>query len=260
MELASLKLEVVDRIALVTISREQFLNALNSEILEELRAVLAALQREEQVGGVILTGAGDHAFVAGADVQEMSGFNSLQARDFSRRFQSLLDLIETLGKPVVAAINGFALGGGCELALACHLRVASQGASLGQPEAKLGIIPGAGGTQRLPRLVGEGRALEMLLLGEPVSAEEAYRIGLVNHVVAQADLIPVCRELLGRMLKNGPLALRYSMEAVHNGVEMSLEEGLLLESTLFGMCFATEDGQEGMRAFLEKRPARFQGK
>ncbi|MBI4455878.1 MAG: enoyl-CoA hydratase/isomerase family protein [Acidobacteria bacterium] len=260
MPFENLKVEIVDRIATLTICREKALNALNSEILDELLAVLQDVKRNGQVGGVIVTGAGEKAFVAGADIAEMARFEPLQACEFSHRIQNTFGVIETLGKPVVAAINGFALGGGCELAMACHLRIACHTARLGQPEVKLGIIAGAGGTQRLARLVGKGHALEMLLTGEAISAEEAYRIGLVNRVVSPPELIPTCRAVLSEMLKNGPLALRYSIDAVHNGLEMSLEEGLFLESTLLGMCFATTDMKEGMSAFLEKRFAKFQGK
>ena len=260
MEFQNLKLAIADRIATLTISREKALNALNSETLEELRGAFLRLRHDDQAAGVILTGAGEKAFVAGADVKEMAGYQPLQARDFSLRTHHILGLIEKLGKPVVAAINGFALGGGCELAMACHLRVASENARLGQPEVKLGIMAGAGGTQRLPRLVGKGRALEILLTGEMISATEAFRIGLVNRVVPPVELIPTCKTIIQQMLKNGPLALRYSMEAVQNGLETSLEEGLFLESTLFGMCFATEDMKEGTRAFVEKRQADFKGK
>ncbi|HEV8131677.1 MAG TPA: enoyl-CoA hydratase-related protein [Acidobacteriota bacterium] len=260
MELQNLRLEIADRIATVTVSREKALNALNSDTLSELRTVFLDFRRNDGVGGVIVTGAGEKAFIAGADIKEMADYQPLQARDFSLRTHHIFELIETLGKPVVAAINGFALGGGCELAMACHLRVASETARLGQPEVKLGIMAGAGGTQRLARLVGKGRALEILLTGEMISAQEAYRIGLANHVVPQAELIPTCKNLIRQMLKNGPLALRYTIEAVHNGLEMALEDGLFLESTLFGMCFATEDMKEGTRAFVEKRPAEFRGK
>ncbi|HEY2930154.1 MAG TPA: enoyl-CoA hydratase-related protein [Acidobacteriota bacterium] len=255
-----LKVEISDRIATVTINRENALNALNATVVDELRQAFLALRHDDSAGGVILTGAGEKAFVAGADIKEMSDYQSLQARDFSQRTQHVFNLIEGLGKPVVAAINGFALGGGCELALACHMRIASVNARIGQPEVKLGIMAGAAGTQRLPRLVGKGLALELLLTGEMISAEESQRIGLVNRVVAPAELLHVCRGLLQQILKNGPLAVRYTIEAVQNGLEMSLEQGSFLESTLFGMCFATEDMKEGTRAFVEKRPAVFKGR
>src|SRR2546425_5843966 len=202
MEFQNLKLAIADRIATLTISREKALNALNSETLEELRGAFLRLRHDDQAAGVILTGAGEKAFVAGADVKEMAGYQPLQARDFSLRTHHILGLIEKLGKPVIAAVNGFALGGGCELAMACHLRVASENARLGQPEVKLGIMAGAGGTQRLPRLVGKGRALEILLTGEMISATEAFRIGLVNRVVPPVELIPTCKSIIQQMLKN----------------------------------------------------------
>jgi enoyl-CoA hydratase len=260
MEWQNLIVEVADRIATLTINRQNALNALNALTLDELRSAFLTFRHDDAVGVVILTGAGEKAFVAGADIKEMAKYDAMQARDFSLRTHHIFELIEKLGKPVIAAINGFALGGGCELAMACHIRVASSTARLGQPEVKLGIIAGAGGSQRLPRLVGKGRALEILLTGEMISAEEAYRIGLVNRVVAPEQLMDACRTLAGQMVRNGPLALRYSIEAVHNGLEMSLEEGLFLESTLFGMCFATDDMKEGTRAFVDKRPANFRGK
>ena len=256
----NLLVEVADRIATLTINREAALNVLDTQTIDELGRAFGSLQREERVGGVILTGAGNRAFAAGADIREMAGLTPLEARAFSRRIHDAFNRIQRLGKPVVAAVNGFALGGGCELAMACHLRVASRNATLGQPEVKLGLPAGGGGTQRLARLVGPGPALELLLTGDPISAERACHIGLVNRVVEPAELMPACRELLARILRNAPLAVRYSLEAVSGGLDMPLEEGLFLESSLFGISFATEDMREGTRAFLEKRAPVFRGK
>ena len=208
---------------------------------------------------MILTGAGDKAFVAGADIAELRALGPVEARAFGRKGQAVFARIEKLPKPVVAAINGFALGGGCELALACHLRLAAEGARLGTPEVKLGLMCGYGGTQRLPRLVGRGRALEILLTGEMIDAPEALRIGLVNRVVAQDKLLPEAEALLRKMLANAPLSLRYTLEAVAAGLEMPLEEGQNLEATLFGLLSTTEDMKEGTTAFLEKRKALFKG-
>ena len=256
----NLLVEVADRIATLTINREAALNVLDTQTIDELGRTFESLQREERVGGVILTGAGNRAFAAGADIREMAGLTPLEARAFSRRIHDAFNRIQRLGKPVVAAVNGFALGGGCELAMACHLRVASRNATLGQPEVKLGLPAGGGGTQRLARLVGPGPALELLLTGDSISAERACHIGLVNRVVEPAELMPACRELLARILRNAPLAVRYSLEAVGGGLDMPMEEGLFLESSLFGISFATEDMREGTRAFLEKRAPVFRGK
>jgi enoyl-CoA hydratase/carnithine racemase len=218
------------------------------------------LKREAATRVVIITGSGDRAFVAGADINELADISPAQAKELAQRGQHVFDLIENLGKPVIAAINGFALGGGCELALACHLRVAADGAKIGQPEVKLGLIAGYGGTQRLPRLIGEGRALELLLTGEPVDAAEAFRLGLVNRVVPREKLLDECRALAKKILAAGPVAVRLTLEAVGRGLALSLDEGLALEADLFGLVAATPDMKEGTRAFLEKRPARFQGR
>lgn len=255
-----LQVAVKDRIAWLTINRPKVLNALSRKTLEELRQALALLQEDEGTGALVLTGAGSKAFVAGADIREFSGLDSLAGREFARQGQALFTQIETFPKPVIAAINGFCLGGGCELALACHLRIASETATFGQPEVKLGIIPGYGGTQRLPRLIGKGRALEMILSGERIGAEEALRIGLVNRVVGAQELLGACEELAGRILANAPLAVRYSISAVQAGLEMPLESGLELEATLFGLSLATRDAREGVAAFAEKRKAEFKGK
>ncbi|HLA79438.1 MAG TPA: enoyl-CoA hydratase-related protein [Vicinamibacteria bacterium] len=249
-----------DGIAVVTINRPDKLNALNRRTMEELAAAFSALGGDSEVGGVILTGSGEKAFVAGADIGELAAQSPVEGKEFSTWGQRVLDQIENLGKPVIAAVNGFALGGGCELAMACHLRIASENAKLGTPEVKLGIMCGYAGTQRLTRLVGKGRALEILLSGEPVDAQEAYRIGLVNRVVPKDRLLAEAEALLRKLLGNGPVSLRFTMEAVNAGIEMPLAEAQYLEATLFGLICTTEDMKEGTRAFLEKRPAKFQGK
>jgi len=249
-----------ERIAYVTINRPDKLNALNRQVIEELSTCFEAIEGSDDVRAVILTGAGEKSFVAGADINELAVQTPVQGKETSQRGQRVLDLIENLGKPVIAAINGFALGGGCELAMACTLRIASENARLGQPEVKLGIVPGYAGTQRLPRLVGKGRALEIILSGEPVNAQEAYRIGLVNQVVALKDLIAAAETLARKIMVNAPLAVKFALEAVNHGVQVTQVEGEFLEATLFGLCCATADMREGTRAFLEKRPAKFVGK
>ncbi len=247
-------------IAYVTVNRPEKLNALNRQVIEELQACFRGLRRDEGVRVVIITGAGERAFIAGADINELAEQTPVEGREMSRRGQHMLEVIENLGKPVIAAINGYALGGGCELAMACTLRVASETARLGQPEVKLGIIPGYAGTQRLPRLVGKGRALEMILSGDPVTAQEAYRIGLVNQVVPASELISAAEKLAQKIMANAPLAVKFALEAVNHGMEMSETEGQFLEANLFGLCCTTADMKEGTRAFLEKRPAQFVGK
>lgn len=260
MSYENLLLEKRDQIAFVTVNRPKVLNALNEKTVEELDACFGGLRNDPEVRAVILTGAGEKAFVAGADINELAAYSPGQARDCALRGQAVFSRIEHLGKPTIAAINGFALGGGCELALACTLRIASQTARLGQPEVKLGIIPGYGGSQRLPRLLGAGMAMQLILTGEPLSADDALRWGLVNQVVPPDQLLAVAEGVAKKIIANGPLAVQYCMEAVHRGLNMSLEEGLHLEGTLFGMSFSTEDMREGTRAFLEKRPARFVGR
>jgi enoyl-CoA hydratase len=252
--------EISDRILTVTINRPEKLNALNAEVMDALAAAFESARHDDAVGGVILTGAGEKAFIAGADITTFRTFTPVSARAFARRGQAILDAIETLGKPVIAAVNGFALGGGCEVALACTLRFASKNAKLGQPEVNLGLIPGYGGSQRLPRLVGKGRAFEILLTGDMVSADEAYRIGLVNRVVEPADLLPASRELLKKILAKAPVAIRYALDAVNAGLDMPFAAAEDHEATLFGLCVATEDMREGVSAFLEKRPAKFTGR
>jgi len=247
-------------VAYVTVNRPKALNALNMATMEELRTAFTDIQQDNSIRAAILTGAGEKAFVAGADINELAQQDAVSGKAFAHRGQSVLDLIENLGKPVIACINGFALGGGCELALACTLRLASENAKLGQPEVKLGIIPGYGGSQRLPRLVGKGHAMQIVLSGEMISAQEALRIGLVNEVVPAAELIARAEAIAAKITANAPLAVQYAMEAVNKGMEMPLAEGLFLEATLFGVCCATADKKEGTSAFLEKRAAQFQGK
>jgi len=249
-----------DSIGYVTINRPDKLNALNRQVMDELDDCFRAIQNDEEVSEVILTGAGEKAFVAGADLQELATLAPWEGRDFSRRGQRIFDLIENLGKPVIAAVNGYALGGGCELAMACTLRIASENARFGQPEVKLGLIPGCAGTQRLARLVGKGRALEMILSGEAIDAQEAYRIGLVNQVVPAAELAAAAQTLACKIAANAPLAIKFALEAVNRGWEMTREQGQFLEAVLFGLCCTTTDMKDGTRAFLEKRPAKFVGK
>jgi enoyl-CoA hydratase len=256
----NLLLETRDGVAIITVNRPDKLNALNRRTMDELDAAFTALASDDGVKGVILTGAGEKAFVAGADIAELAAQSPVEGKEFSIKGQHVLDKIEKLGKPVVAAIGGFALGGGCELAMACHVRVASENARLGTPEVKLGIMCGYAGTQRLSRLVGKGRALEILLTGEMVDAAEALRIGLVNRVGPKDKLLAEAEALLRKMLANGPVSLRFTLEAVSAGLEMPFPEAQFLEATLFGLICTTEDMKEGTRAFLEKRPPRFTGK
>jgi enoyl-CoA hydratase/carnithine racemase len=253
-------LEKKNSIAYVTVNRPKLLNALNMATMEELRAAFHDIKNDDVMRVVILTGSGEKAFVAGADISELAVQDAVMGKKYAHRGQSVLNLIENLGKPVIACINGFALGGGCELALACTMRLASDNAKLGQPEVKLGIIPGYGGTQRLARLVGKGLAMQHILAGEMISAQEAHRIGLVNEVTAISDLIPRAEAIAAKIIANAPLAVQYAMEAVNKGMEMTLAEGLFLEASLFGVCCATEDKKEGTAAFLEKRAAAFKGK
>ena len=252
-------LEITDRegIRWITVNRPQKLNALNVTTVAELDLAAAAAAADPEVLAVVVTGAGEKAFVAGADIAELNTLGPVAAREFALRGQAVFRRFERMAKPVVAAVNGYALGGGCELAMACHLRVAAGNAVFGQPEVKLGLIPGYGGTQRLPRLVGRGRALEIILTGRNVSAEEAERIGLVNRVVPADQLAAATTELVSAILRNGPLAVAHCLEAVDNGLDMALDDGLLLEATLFGVGAASDEMREGTAAFLEKRAARF---
>src|SRR5712692_7219335 len=249
-----------DQIAFLTFNRPKVLNALNRKTMEELGHILADAREDSEVRVLILTGAGEKAFVAGADISELAIQTPVSGKETALFGQGVLHQLETLGKPSIAAINGFALGGGCELALACSIRLASKTAKLGQPEVKLGIMPGYGGTQRLARLCGKGAAHELCLSGEMISAEEALRIGLVNHLYEPGELLPAAEALAKKIIVNAPLAVKFTMEAIERGAEMPLEEGLFLEATLFGLVASTEDMREGTRAFLEKRAARFQGK
>lgn len=256
----NLLLDVKDQIARVTFNRPTVLNALNFKTIDELNHCLDTLKADSSVRVLILTGSGEKAFVAGADINELARQTPLDGKDTALRGQSVFRKLETMGKPSIAAINGFALGGGCELALACTMRIASRNARLGQPEVKLGILPGYGGSQRLSRLCGKGIAHEMILTGEMIGAEEALRIGLLNRVTEPGDLLATAESIARKIIANAPLAVKYSMEAVESGAEMPLQEGLFLEATLFGLCCATDDMREGTRAFLEKRPAKFQGR
>jgi enoyl-CoA hydratase len=259
-DLANVLYEVKDGIALVTVNRPDKLNALNRRTLEDLAEAFAAASSDASVGAVILTGAGEKAFVAGADIGEIAGLDSQSGREFALYGQGVFRAIETFPKPVIAAVNGFALGGGCELAMACHVRIAAENASFGQPEVNLGVIPGYGGTQRLARLVGRGLALELLLTGDRIAAPRAAELGLVNAVVPSADLQARATETARKMLTKAPLALRHCLEAVNTGLDMPLEEGCYLEATLFGLCCASEDMKEGTDAFLQKRKPAFKGR
>lgn len=254
-----LTLAVAERIATITVNRPDKLNALNDETMAALGAAIDEVRRREEVGGAIITGAG-RAFVAGADIAELQRKSPLEAYDLSRRGQAIFRHIEMLPKPVIAAVNGFALGGGCELAMACHVRLASEHARFGQPEVKLGLLPGYGGTQRLPRLVGAGRALQLLLTGETIDATEALRIGLVNAVVPAGELLDAARRMLAQMLANGPLALAHCIATLHRGADIPLDEALALESSKFGLLAASADVREGTAAFNEKRAPRFTGR
>ena len=256
----NLVLEKKNAIAYVTVNRPKVLNALNSATLEELRAAFTDIKNDAGVRVALLTGAGEKAFIAGADIGELARLDPVAAKDFTVQNQSVLDLIENLGKPVIACINGFALGGGCELAMACTMRLASENAKLGQPEVKLGVLPGLGGSQRLPRLVGKGIAMQLVTTGEMITAQEAHRIGLVNEVTIAVDLIPRAEAIAQKIIANAPLAVQYAMEAVNKGMEMPLAEALYLEAVLFAVACATEDKKEGIAAFLEKRSANFKGK
>jgi len=259
-EYGNLTLEVQDRIAVLSVNRPDKLNALNEQTIRELGQAMHEIAGRDDVGGVILTGVGDKAFVAGADIAELAKMGPVDGVLVSRLGQEVFRRIELSRKPVLAAVNGFALGGGCELALACHLRIASENAQFGLPEVKLGIIPGYGGTLRLPRIVGKGRALELMLTAQFIKADEAYRIGLANKVVPQAELMDTARKMMGVMLANGPIAVGLAIECATRGMEMSVDDGLALESNLFGLLAATDDMKEGMRAFLEKRKAEFRGR
>jgi enoyl-CoA hydratase len=258
--LANVLYETRGAIAYVTVNRPKVLNALNAATWQDLSTAFEDAKSDPTVRGVILTGAGDKAFIAGADISALAQATAIDAERSSRFGQQVLDLIENLGKPVVAAINGFALGGGCETAMACTIRIAVEHAKFGQPEVKLGLLPGGGGTQRLPRLVGKGRALQLILSGGLISAQEAYRIGLVNEVVPAPDLIPRAEAILNEIAANAPIAVTFALDAINKGMETSQSEGLALEASYFGLCAGTEDKHEGTSAFLEKRAPQFHGR
>src|SRR5882672_7927831 len=256
---ANILYETKGATACITLNRPKVLNALNKSVITELKTAFEAAREDSTVRGVIFTGAGDKAFAAGADISEMLNDTPLEAEEKTRLGQALTTLIENLGKPVIAAVNGYALGGGCELAMACTIRLASETAKFGQPEVKIGIMPGYGGTQRLPRLVGKGRALQLILTGDVIGADEAYRIGLVNEIVPSASLIARAETILKQISANAPLAVKFSLEAANKGMDTSQAEGFALEASYFGICAATEDKKEGTSAFLEKRAPKFRG-
>ncbi len=260
MAFKNILLEQEDKLAIVTINRREKMNALNQETLQELWEAFGQLAADEKVMGILVTGSGSKAFAAGADIEEIRRLDLESGREFALFGQRVYRRIETLRKPVIALINGYALGGGCELAMACHLRLAGENAKLGQPEVNLGLIPGYGGTQRLPRLVGRGVALQLLLTAEMIDAGRAYQLGLVNKVVPSDQLLDSGKEMLGQILGKGPLAVQFVLETVHRGLDMTLEEGLNTEADFFGMACNSGDMKEGIDAFLQKRRAEFKGK
>ena len=253
----NLRIERHDAVTVLLVNRPQVLNAINRETLAEIADATRAFLADRTQGALIVTGAGDKAFISGADINELASLGPAAAEDISRFGQGVMELLEKSPKPVIAAVNGYAFGGGCELALACHMRLASENAVLGLPEVKLGIIPGYGGTQRLPRLVGPGRALELILSARNVKADEAERIGLVNRVVPQAQLLDEAIKLAQTIIKNGPLAVEAALECVVRGMQLPLDQGLRFESGRFGILASSDDMHEGLKAFLEKRPAAF---
>jgi len=253
-------LEKDGAVGVITINRPKALNALNQETLEELDQVLDMVEKDAEIQVVILTGAGGKAFVAGADITAMQNMTPLEAREFSLLGQKVFSKLETLSKPVIAAINGFTLGGGCELAMSCDIRLATEKSRFGQPEVNLGVIPGFAGTQRLPRLVGKGKAKEMIFSADPITAEEAHRIGLVNKIVPEDRLMEEAKDLARKIASKGQVAVRLAKIAINEGLEMDLDKAMAHEAHLFALCFATEDQKEGMRAFVEKRPAKFTGR
>ncbi len=260
MEYENLLTKKGDGIGWVIINRPDKLNALNTSTIRELHRAFLSYKEDTEVRALILSGSGEKAFVAGADINELARLDFDTGKKYALEGQELTKLIENFNKLVIAAINGYALGGGTELALACHVRIASENAKMGQPEVKLGLIPGFGGTQRLARVVGKGKAMELVLSGTIIDVQEAHRIGLVNQVVSLGDLFPTCEALARKVIVHGPLAVEYSIEAINKGLDRTLEEGLLLEAELFGKACGTEDSKEGTKAFLEKRKAKFQGR
>ncbi len=260
MEYKNLLIKKGDGLGWVIVNRPDKLNALNQKTIEELRDAFLSFEDDSDVKVIILTGSGDKAFVAGADIGELAQLDSKSGKEYVLKGQGLMTFVENFKKPVIAAVNGYALGGGTELALACHVRIASENAKMGQPEVKLGLIPGYGGTQRLSRLVGKGKTMELVLSGKMIDAQEALRIGLVNRVVALSDLLPTCEALAKEIMANGPLALEFAINAINRGLDKTLEEGLGLEAEFFGKACGTEDSKEGTKAFVEKRKANFQGR
>ncbi|MDT8421443.1 MAG: enoyl-CoA hydratase-related protein [Desulfuromonadales bacterium] len=259
MNLENLLVEIADGIAVVTINRPKALNALNEQTLRELQTAFSSFAEDDAVQVIIITGSGEKAFVAGADIAAMQPLSALQARTFAKLGHQVMRCIEACPKPVIAAVNGFALGGGCELALGCDIRLVADTARFGQPEVNLGVIPGFGGTQRLSRLVGKGLAMELVLTGDMIDAGEAYRLGLANKVIARAELLDAAKAMAAKIISKGPLAVKLAKEAIRNGLEMDLDKANQYEAELFGLCFASEEQKEGMLAFLEKRPANFSG-
>ena len=259
MEFTNLLYEVKDSIATVTINRPDKLNALNHQTMTELKQLFSSIKNDAAVNVVIITGAGEKAFVAGADISELNKLNAITGKEFAESGQAVFNMIEKLGKPVIAAVNGFALGGGCELSMACHIRLASEKAKFGQPEVNLGIIPGYGGTQRLPRLVNTGRALEYILTGDMIDANEALRVGLVSKVYPAEELMAKALEMAGKIASKGQIAVRMSVDAVVASNELSEREGLNYEASLFSISCSTDDFKEGTKAFLEKRKPEFKG-
>jgi len=255
-----LLLEKEDGIGILYINRPEAMNALNTGVLEEIIEAAGEISRDDEIQVLIITGAGDKSFVAGADIKEMHGLTAVEGREFGYIGQAAFRAIEKLEKPVIAAVNGFALGGGCELAMAADIRLASDKAKFGQPEVGLGITPGFGGTQRLPRLVGEGRAMELILTANTINAEEAYRIGLVNHIYPAADLLDEARKMARKIMSNAPLAVKYSKSAINKGLQTDIDTGMAIEADLFGICFSTEDQKAGMGAFLNKEKASFKAR
>jgi enoyl-CoA hydratase len=260
MSYLTLKQEFTNKIAIVFINRPEKLNALNSNVMSELKHCFTELKKNEDVYVVILTGSGDKAFVAGADISELNNLNMIAAKEYAEKGQEVFDLIENMNKPVIAAVNGFALGGGCELALSCHIRLASENAKFGQPEVNLGLIPGYGGTQRLTRLINSGRAMELILTGDIIDAGEALRLGLVNKVYPIADLLNKTKELAEKIASKGQYAVKQAVKAINICNEVSRSEGLKFETSLFSLCCGTDDFKEGTSAFLEKRNPAFKNK
>jgi enoyl-CoA hydratase len=260
MSYENILLEIREPLAVVTLNRPKVLNALNAATLQELDSAILEISAKKEIRAILLTGAGEKAFAAGADIQELAQLAAVEGHQFALRGQQIFDRIENCGKPVIACINGFALGGGCELAMACTFRIASENAKFGQPEVKLGIIPGYGGTQRLSRLIGKGVALKLILTGEMISAAEALRLGLVEEVVAADQLLPRAEQIAHAIAAVAPIAVEKSLAAVHAGYDLPLRQALDLEASLFGLCCATEDKAEGTRAFLEKRTATWSGR